>query len=807
MASVSLGLPLARLTLARGGGLARPALPPGWRAWSPAWFASAPAWLAVERGRLVLWLPVLMGVGVLTYFALRQEPPVWAGLVLLLAAAVGAGLARRLALLRASLAALAAFALGLAAAQFATWRAAPLQVLPTHAVILTGVVREVDLLPAGRRLMLEAVRLDADKPPLDRLVRVRLRTSDAVEVATGDTVRLRALVWPPDSPAYPGGWDLQRDAFFAGLGGSGFALGPAERLAEADPSGLARRVQRLRERIGARFIAGIPGAAGTIAATLFTGMAGAIPQADHQAFRDSGLAHLLAVAGLHIGIVMGWAMFLTRAGLALCEYTALRWPTKQLAAFVALAAGGCYMVLTGMHVPIARSFAMASLFTLAVLLGRRAISLRGLGLAGVALMLVEPQEVPGVSFQMSFAAVLALIAGYEVLRPRLQALRGEGGWRGRLSVNLAMLGLTSLLAGTASAPFGAYHFGRIQVYFVLSNMLAVPLTALWAMPLGLLALALMPLGLDRLAMLPMGWGIEAILWIARTASALPAATLPVPHAPAWGLALVGLGMAWLGLWRSRIRLAGIAVLALGLASPLLARPADLLVSADGRLIAVRTADGVFLEREAGASRFVRDDWTEYLGGRSDAADAEGRDGGGRRVDVRCRRVPAAAARRCGGGAAGARRGLAGLLPCRRDRGGGQTGTSPLSAPLAGASRSVHRLAVRRGGGVAAAGGRDDRQRPRVSRHAALGGAAAPQAQGGRGAAAHAADGAERGAVARRTRRMRARASSLERGVWRMHSYETLTHATPCHTCVPEANHAVRRSHWDRARSEQAARFG
>jgi len=620
---------MARLALARGGGLPWLALPPLWRAWRPAWLtlpsawrawpsawlAGPPAWLAAEQVRLVLWLPVLMGAGVLTYFALRQEPPVWAGLALLLPALVGGCLARPGSLMRALLAALAAFTLGLASAQFATWRAPPLVVLPTNAVTISGIVRVVDPLPEGRRLLLEAVRLDATAPPLSRLLRVRLRTSDPIEVATGDTVRLRALVRAPASPAYPGGWDLQRDAFFAGLGGSGFALGSAERIAEADPAGLARHMQRLRERIGARFVAGIPGAAGTIAATLFTGMAGAIPLGDHQAFRDSGLAHLLAVAGLHIGIVMGWAMFLTRAGLALCEYTALRWPTKQLGAFAALAAGGFYMALTGMHVPIARSFAMACLFTLAVLLGRRAISLRGLGLAGVVLMLIEPQEVPGVSFQMSFAAVLALIAGYEALRPRLQALRGDGGWRGRLTVNLAMLGLTSLLAGTASAPFGAYHFGRVQIYFVLANMLAVPLTAFWVMPLGLLALLLMPLGLglDRVAMLPMGWGIQTILWVARTTAALPDATLPVPHAPAWGLALVGLGMAWLGLWRSRIRLAGIAVLAVGLASPLLSRPADLLVSADGRLIAVHTSQGVFVEHASGASRFIRDDWTEYWG--------------------------------------------------------------------------------------------------------------------------------------------------------------------------------------------------
>ena len=321
-----LRLSLARLNWARTGDLGRVAWPP--------------AWLAAERTQLVLWLPVLMGAGVLTYFALHKEPPVWIGAVLLAPALAGAWLAWPGSVTRGALVALTAFALGLTTVQFATWRVAPLLVLPTHAVVVTGVVRQVDLLPSGRRLLLEAVRLDGAEQPLARAVRVRLRTNDPIAVATGDTVRVRALLRVPAAPAYPGGWDLQRDAFFSGLGGSGFALGSATLVAAGSPTGLVRWIQLLRERIGTHFIQGMPGAAGTIAATLFTGNSGAIPVEDHDAFRASGLAHLLAVAGLHIGIVMGWTMLLTRVVLALCEYTALRWPTKQIGAFVALAAGG-----------------------------------------------------------------------------------------------------------------------------------------------------------------------------------------------------------------------------------------------------------------------------------------------------------------------------------------------------------------------------------------------------------------------------------------------------------------------------------
>src|ERR1700710_1011026 len=232
------------------------------------------------------------------------------------------------------------------------------------------------------------------------------------------------------------------------------------------------------------------------------------------------------------------------------------------------------MVLTGMHVPIIRSFVMACLFTIAIIADRRPVSLRGLALAAAVLMLISPQQVPGVSFQMSFSAVLALIAGYEALRPWLRRLHGKSLLR-RFGSHLTALALTSALAGSASAPYGAYHFGHVQIYFVLANMIAVPLTAMWVMPAGLIAVFFMPLHLEVLALVPEGWGAWAIVWVGRATSALPNATIEVPHIPAWGLGLFSFGLAWLGLWQTRRRLAGIVLMLAGLASPLLDRPPDL----------------------------------------------------------------------------------------------------------------------------------------------------------------------------------------------------------------------------------------
>ena len=561
-----------------------------------------------QQGRFALWAPVLMGAGVMTYFSLRAEPPAWLGGAVAAPSLLGVLLGRQWLWARFVFGGLLAVAVGFTAIQCATMRAPPPETaLPPQAVWITGRIAVIEPLPEGRRLTLERVRVQEPALDMRRLIRVRLKTADAQALGTGDTVRLRAMIRPIPPPAYPGGWDQQRDAFFGGLGGQGYALGPVERLSESVPGAPFQAVQRLREALAARIQAAIPGAAGAVAVGVLLGIQSGIPPPDLAAFRDSGLAHILSVSGLHMAIVMGCAMAGARFLFALSEYASLHWPTRNLAAIAALAAGGFYTVLTGNQVPMLRCLFMAAILTLALLAGRRPFSLRGLAMAAMAIILIAPQEVAGVSLQMSFSAVLALIAGFDALRPWLARVV-TAGLAARAGAYLLGLALTSALAGTASMPFGIYHFGKIQLYFVLSNMIAVPLTSVLVMPFAMLALPMMLVGAEGVPLVPVQWGIEATLWIARVTASLPAATLDVRPLPDWGLVVLTLGLAWLGLWRGRIRLAGVGAILLGLASPALHRPPDILVSADARLIAVRTPSGIFLQQTQGGTAFTRDAW-------------------------------------------------------------------------------------------------------------------------------------------------------------------------------------------------------
>ncbi len=554
-------------------------------------------WITAESGRFILFLPVFMASGILGYFARTDEPSAPAALIPLGTALLTLAASWRWPLARAAALGLAFATAGFANAWWQTGRAPPWDDLPAGGTIIAGTVSLADVLPKGRRITLQNPSLDG-AAPLARSLRIRLRANDTLPLSPGDLVTLKALVRPPAPPDVPGGWDTQRDAFFAGIGGYGFAIGPSRLIAAAKRGWW----QGVRERVAARILAALPGAEGAIAATLLTGLGTAIPADDRAAFQDSGLAHLLAVAGLHIGIVMALVFGLVRLSLSLSEYAALHWRIRHIASLAALAAGGLYLGLTGAHLPILRSFAMASVFTLGILTGRRAISLRSLAFAALLVLLWSPFDLMSVSFQMSFAAVLALIACAEAASPWLARLR-TGRWWSMPALYLAGLILTSLVAGTASLPFAAYHFGRATLAYVPANILAVPLTAFWVLPCGLAALCLMPFGLERLALHPMGIGIDGLLAIAHTIAAWPGATRDIPQIPPAALALAAAGMAWLGLWRTRLRALGLAPLAAGLLLPLLATQPDIVIGPHADVIAARLGGTVLLEHAKRATDF------------------------------------------------------------------------------------------------------------------------------------------------------------------------------------------------------------
>src|SRR6185437_11692966 len=557
--------------------------------------------LTGERGRWPLWLPAYMGAGIGAYFWLTFEPPYWiepAGLVLGGLACIATRRVPRFAGWLMPAAALAIVFFGFGLAQLQTWLvAAPVIEHRLGPVEITGKLVSVDPLPEGTRLVIAPStieRLSADRTP----VRIRVRLRHGVpNLIPGEWLKLRAVLMPPPGPAMPGAYDFQRRAWFDRLGAVGFALGAPQVLPAPDGSGPSRLwalIEATRTNVTARIHAALPGPTGAIASALIAGETHAIPPQDAGAFRDAGLAHILVIAGLHMGMVAGIVFFGLRAILALISFVALRWSTKKCAAGGALLVTFLYLLLSDATVSSRRAFIMCGLMLLGVMLDRVTLSARTLAYAAIAIMVLAPESATGPSFQMSFAAVAGLVASYEALRPRLSAWHAHAGRGRRIALYLFGIALTTVVTTVATMPFTIYHFNRFPLYSVLANIVAVPITGFWIMPWAVVSCVLMPFHLEALALTPMGWGINVVGAIAHGVTSLPGAVLRVPSMPPEGLVLLAFGGLWLCVWQRSWRLLGLAPMAAGYATLLFVTPPTVLISNDAKLVAVRSAQGDYM---------------------------------------------------------------------------------------------------------------------------------------------------------------------------------------------------------------------
>ncbi|HLI20688.1 MAG TPA: ComEC/Rec2 family competence protein [Stellaceae bacterium] len=572
-----------------------------------------------ERERWPLWLPALMGAGIAAYFMLDQEPARWLGAAMLASAAAALFAAWRLERQLLGACVIFTVALGFAAAQFEAWRvAAPVLTHRIGPIEITGRLVSVDPLPEGARLVIAPDRVgDLAPGQMPARLRVRLRNGDA-GVVPGDWVSVRAMLMPPPAPSTPGAYDFQRAAWFQRLGAVGYAFGGAKAIDPPpgqNPSWWRHAIEALRTTVTQRIRAALPDRSGAIAAAIIAGQTHDISPDDAGAFRDAGLAHILVIAGLHMGMAAGFAFFALRAFFALIPALALNHPIKKWAAGGALAVIFVYLLLSGATVSSRRAFVMIGLVLLAILVDRVSVSARAIALAACVVMLMTPDVATGPSFQMSFAAVACIIAFYEGMRPKLIAWHRDAGPVRRAGLYILGLAFTTLVTTLATAPFTVYHFNRFPLYSIVANALAVPIAGFWVVPWGIAACIMMPLGIEKLALVPMSWGIDAISAVGHWVTSWPAAVVQMATPSSLALALIGLGGLWLCIWLGRWRWWGLAPIAIGIANAALTRPPDVLIAGDMRLIAVRAPDGAYLPSATRGEAALNDEWTRRAAAR------------------------------------------------------------------------------------------------------------------------------------------------------------------------------------------------
>ncbi len=543
--------------------------------------------------RRLLWSPVLLGLGIGIYFYLNDEPPIILTFLALIVSIIFL--------------------------YFQKWRAFPFFMIvfgfflihfktfmlstelikaPEYSVILEGKITQLETLPSNEKKIILDLK-DGRK--------VRLKVKGEKDLEIGYVIKGTGHLFPFSSPILQGTYHFRRQAFFQNLSAQGVINGKNIEVTEG------KQEFSFRKMLTESIYAAIPGEKGAIIAALITGEKTKISKEVRDDYNNSGLSHILAISGLHVGLVAGFVFFLLRGGLALIPFVALRFNTKKIAAVLCIPILFFYMTISGFGTPVIRSFLMTTVVLFGIMVDRISISMNLVAIAAFAVLCIFPEALIHPSFQLSFAAVFALIAVYE--SPWAKSLQQVQGPFKKIFFYLLVLALTSMIATLATFPLTIATFNRFTLHAIEANMIGVPLMGVWIMPLGVCALLLMPLGLEHLALVPMGWGISLLNYIAHEVGGWPGSNISVATPPLWALNMVLFSLLWMGIWRAKWRFWSFPMLIVGLyyfIVPFNQKP-DLIFDASSRTWAFRDENRLLTYPDS-KRKFDLELWLRALGG-------------------------------------------------------------------------------------------------------------------------------------------------------------------------------------------------
>ena len=455
-----------------------------------------------------------------------------------------------------------------------------------------------------RVVLSEITPTGKDRPVPVRRARVVIKAGP--DLSPGDVITGQFRFAPVPGPVYPGGFDTQFHAFFDGIGAYGNAIKPPIIVTLGDEGTPAHIIDASRRGISTRIDAVLSEPAAGIARAIINGDQSAVSDEARTTMATAGIAHVLSVSGLHLTIVAGGVFWVVRLLLSGFEGLARRVSVKRIAAVAGIASALFYFAISGGNVAALRSTLMILLVFGAVLFGRRALTMRNVAIAGIIVVATDPASVFRPSFQLSFAAVVALVGAYENFRSDRQRDAGllSHAWGYGKGVVL-----TSLVAGAATLLFSIYHFQQTSPLGVAGNLATLPLVGFIMMPAAAIAMLLMPFGLEGPPLLAMGWSIDRMLDLARIvadwSTHLRAAPLLTPWALAFGLA----GLAWFAFFKDRWRLLGPALVVPLVAIFAVDRAPDVLIADTTRALAIRGVSGLELA-DGKPQSFALDVWRE-----------------------------------------------------------------------------------------------------------------------------------------------------------------------------------------------------
>ena len=566
-----------------------------------------------EKERWFSWISVLFGMGIGLYFGLSAEPSLWWTLGIIEIFILIVILYRKS---EEKLLFLSIPAIVLAGFTYIQLDAAYIAKTPRlegeEAIYVQGRISNVDFNSKQRqRITLEKMQNFAGEE-IKGSYKITLMPYAAEKTfQVGECVELAAKVMPPYPTTMVGGYQFDRKTFFDKINGTGYSLSRVFVI----PCGKSQItgesvIEKIRNKIVKRIESVLPQDEAGIASALIAGVRNGISQRVTNNYRDSGLAHFLSISGLHMSMLAGFMFLLVRYVVVLMPSLALRYDSKKIAAVFAVVMSFVYLLISGYSVPTQRAFLMTLIFLIGVMISRRSISMRTISWAALCVLMVSPVALITPSFQMSFAAVVALIAFYESCRSYVQIKVRDKNIFKIVLVYLFGIVVSDFIASIATLPYSIYHFNRVAVYTSLGNLLAGPIIGLWIMPFVLISMLLMPLGLDYVPLKILGYGIHWVNEITAYVSALPHAGVPVMSMPMWGLIAITLGGLWLCLWQRKWRHFGWIGIMIGSLSLCLTQTPDVLIDSSGKAIAVKDKADNMLVLPSRGKMFIKNIWLE-----------------------------------------------------------------------------------------------------------------------------------------------------------------------------------------------------
>ncbi len=573
-----------------------------------------------QRENSFLWLPVFFSIGIAFYFSIGFEPPLILSFFILIfclsthiilrplkhKGVIGQGLTY------------ASFILLLIIAGFfiATLRTnnvyAPMLSKKLGPVDVTGDIISIEKMDEGGSSRVILGNLEIEKLEIENTphkIRLKVRKDEGLKV--GQRIKSLSMLNPPSPPLLLDGFDFRRYLYFQGIGAVGFMYYKPDIINQGRSSW--EIIEKTRHNIARKITDALPPDQAAIAMALIVGQKKSLSNEDRQAIRDAGLAHMLAISGLHVGLVAGALFFFCRLGLVMIPNIALCYPVKKISAIFALCGAILYMLLAGSTIPTQRAVLMISIVFLAIIIDRSPISLRLVAFAAFVVLIIAPESLLSASFHMSFAAVICLIYFYEVTRRFWMNQYRQKGWLKKILLYFISVSMTTLIASIATAPFAIYHFGQVSYLGSLSNFVAVPLLAFIIMPFALISLISMPLGLEYIPLQVVGVGTSYILDISYWAASLPWAII---RTPAWefnSFVMLVSSCLFIILWKGWGKLYALPFIALSLLIAQNYKYPNILVSSSHKLFAFKDDDGDFYVSSRRHERFILKNWEKHYG--------------------------------------------------------------------------------------------------------------------------------------------------------------------------------------------------